>query len=164
MDSVSIQMAVAQQPAQAAGAHLRLHGGEVGLVEIECRVEDRLAVITRAEHAIGHQHMEVDVAVEVTAAAPQFQPPVEYPRGTGRSHAAGTPGVEAVGKGRRTSGAIIGPPLRATAVAVAGTRRDVRRRTGVHAGRTNRKPGQRDLAGLLWRLAPPINTGLANLH
>jgi hypothetical protein len=67
MDGVIIQMAVAQQPAQAAGAHLRLHGGEVGLVEIECRVEDCLAVITRAEHAIGHQHMEVNVAVEVTA-------------------------------------------------------------------------------------------------
>ena len=59
MESVVIEVAMAVQPAQAAVAHLCLYCLEVFPFQIEGRVEDRLAVLTRAEGAVRHQHMEV---------------------------------------------------------------------------------------------------------
>jgi hypothetical protein len=50
-------VAVAVQPAQAAAAHLALEPLEVPRFQVERRVEDRLAVLAGAEHAVGHQHV-----------------------------------------------------------------------------------------------------------
>jgi 3-deoxy-D-arabino-heptulosonate 7-phosphate (DAHP) synthase len=59
MESVVIEVAMAVQPAQAAVAHLCLYRLEVFPFQIQGRVEDRLAILTGAEDAVGHQHMEV---------------------------------------------------------------------------------------------------------
>jgi hypothetical protein len=55
------------QPAQAAVAQLCLYRLEVFPFQVQGRVEDRLAIGAGAEDAVGHQHMEMDVAVEVAA-------------------------------------------------------------------------------------------------
>jgi hypothetical protein len=62
MESVVIDVAVAVQPAQAAVAHLCLNSGEVFPFQIQSRVEDRLPIVTGAEHTIGHQHMNMSGA------------------------------------------------------------------------------------------------------
>ena len=62
-----VEVAVALQPAQAAVAHLRLNRDEVLAFQVQRRVEDRLAIFAGAEHTVGHQHVEVDVAVEIAA-------------------------------------------------------------------------------------------------
>ena len=57
------------QPAQAAAAYLALHGQMIVLIQVDGGVEDRGPVFTDAEYAIGHQHVEVHMAVEVAAEA-----------------------------------------------------------------------------------------------
>lgn len=62
-------MAVPVQPAQAALANLCQHGQMFVLIPIDGGVKDRGPVITGAEHAVRHQHVEVDMAVEVATKA-----------------------------------------------------------------------------------------------
>ena len=58
MEGVVVEVAVAVQPAQAAVAHLCLYRPDVFPFQIERRVENRLAALARAEHAVFHQHMQ----------------------------------------------------------------------------------------------------------
>ena len=67
MHGGAVQVAVAMQPAQAALADLPLHRLEVGRVQLGGRMELGTIVAATAEHAVGHENMEVHVAVEVAA-------------------------------------------------------------------------------------------------
>ncbi len=67
MRRVIVEVAAAVQSTQAAVPHLRLNGFEIPPLLVERRVEDRLTVLAGAENVVGHQHMEMDVAVEVAA-------------------------------------------------------------------------------------------------
>lgn len=51
MKGIVIEVAVPVQPAQAAVAHLGLNRGEVARFQVECRVEDGLAVIADCRQA-----------------------------------------------------------------------------------------------------------------
>ena len=65
VDGQVVEVAVAVQPAQAAVADLDLDGGDVAGVQIGRRMELRPAGVVTREHAVGHQHVKMDVTVEV---------------------------------------------------------------------------------------------------
>ena len=66
VDRRAVQVAVPVQPPQAPTAHLRLHRPEVRNIKVNGRVEDRTAITIGAEHPVGHQDVEMDMAVEIT--------------------------------------------------------------------------------------------------
>jgi len=59
-----VEVAMTVQPPQAAPADLALDRGHVLGAEARRAVEPGAALAVVGEHAIGHHHVEVDVAVE----------------------------------------------------------------------------------------------------